>query len=343
MRELREHLRGSSTAVVRPLTLLGTAGVGKTAIALEYVHRFMNDYDLVCWIPCGQSEEVDLRVAEILPALQDRFGVSAPTESTVAERAKTVLDVLADGGTVPRWLLVYDNAEDIDAVREYLPSGGGQVLITSQNQGWEDCNVRPMRVRLFDREESLAHLLRVVPSLTTDEADELAEALGDLPVAITAVAAYLRDSGYPVSRYLSDLERQQPSAPSRRRAQRLPERGGGGLGRAAEAPEGTVRGRGAPAPAVLGHGSRRRVGPGIQPCDGGGPRAIRPGPGRTADHGADRAGGEQAEPAHAGLRHEADHRPPGGADGRQEPDVGRGGRRGPGPSPADPARRPSEA
>ena len=214
LRELRDQLQGSSTAVVRPLTLLGTAGVGKTAIALEYAHRFMNGYDLVCWIPCGQSAEVDLRVAEILPALQDRFGVSAPTESTVVERAKMVLDVLADGETVPRWLLVYDNAEDIDVVREYLPSGGGQVLITSQNHAWEDRNVRPMRVRLFDREESIAHLLRVVPGLTRDEADVLAEALGDLPVAITAVAVYLRDSGYPVSRYLSDLERQESSAPS---------------------------------------------------------------------------------------------------------------------------------
>jgi tetratricopeptide (TPR) repeat protein len=212
--EMREHLRGSNTAVVRPLTLLGTAGVGKTAIALEYVHRFMNDYDLVGWIPCGRSEEIDLRVAEFLPFLQDRFDVSAPTESTVAEQAKMVLDVLADGGTVSRWLLVYDNAEDIDAVREYLPSGGGQVLITSQNQEWENSNVRPMRVRLFDREESITHLLRVVSSLTRDEANELAVALGDLPVAISGVAAYLRDTGYPVSRYLSDLEAKQPSTPN---------------------------------------------------------------------------------------------------------------------------------
>jgi tetratricopeptide (TPR) repeat protein len=212
--ELRDQLRRSSTAVVRPLTLLGTAGVGKTAIALEYVHRFMNDYDLVCWIPCSQSQEVDLRMAEILPALRDRFGVSAPTEATVAERARLVLDVLADGQTVPRWLLIYDNAEDIDAIRDYLPTGGGQVLITSQSQAWEDRNVRPLRVRLFERQESAAHLLQAVPSLTADEADALADALGDLPVAITAVAAYLRDSGYPVSRYLSDLKRQQPSAPS---------------------------------------------------------------------------------------------------------------------------------
>jgi MinD-like ATPase involved in chromosome partitioning or flagellar assembly len=211
--ELRDQLRGASRAVVRPLTLLGTAGVGKTAIALEYAHRFMNDYDLVCWIPCGQSEEVDLRVAELLPALRDRFRISPPGESTVAERARMVLDVLADGETVPRWLLIYDNAEDIDAIREYLPSSGGQVLITSQNQGWEDHNVRTLRVRMFDRKESVAHLFRMVPGLTDDEADALADALGDLPVAITAVAVYLRDSGYPVARYLSDLEQRQPSAP----------------------------------------------------------------------------------------------------------------------------------
>jgi CobQ/CobB/MinD/ParA nucleotide binding domain/NB-ARC domain len=166
--ELRDQLRSSSRAVVRPLTLLGTAGVGKTAIALEYAHRFMNDYDLVCWIPCGQSEEIDLRVAEILPALKERFGVNLPTEFTVAERAKMVLNVLADGRTVPRWLLIYDNAEDIHAVREYLPSSGGQVLITSQSLGWEEHNVRPLRVRMFERPESVAHLLRAVPSLTAD-------------------------------------------------------------------------------------------------------------------------------------------------------------------------------
>jgi MinD-like ATPase involved in chromosome partitioning or flagellar assembly len=213
--ELRDELRGTRRAVVRPLTLLGTAGVGKTAIALEYAHRFMNDYDLVCWIPCGQSEEVDLRVAELLPALRDRFGISPPPgESTVAERARMVLDVLADGETVPRWLLIYDNAEDIGTIREYLPSSGGQVLITSQNKSWEEHNVRTLQVRMFDRQESVAHLSRVVPSLTGDEADALADALGDLPVAVTAVAVYLRDSGYPVARYLSDLEQRQPSAPS---------------------------------------------------------------------------------------------------------------------------------
>ncbi len=213
LHELREQLRGLSPAFGRPVALLGTAGVGKTAIALEYAHRFMNDYDLVCWIRCGRPAEIDVRVAEIASLLEDRFGVRGPTGATVAQRARTVLDVLGDGETVPSWLLIYDNAEDIEAVRRYLPRGGGRVLITSQNQSWEDNGVRPMPVRMLDREESLALLLREVPNLGRDEANALAHTLGDLPVAIISVAAYLRDTGYPVARYLGDLQDQQPKPP----------------------------------------------------------------------------------------------------------------------------------
>ena len=214
LREVREALRAFSTAVVRPIALLGTAGVGKTAIALEYAHRFMNDYDLVCWIRCGRSAEIDIRVAEIAPFLEEKFGVRVPADATVAQRARIVLDALGNGETVPRWLLIYDNAEDIETVTRYMPRGGGRVLITSQNQDWEDNGVRALPIGMLDHKESLALLLAEVPALNREEANRLATALGDLPVAIISVAAYLRDTGYPVSRYLSELEGRQPRAAS---------------------------------------------------------------------------------------------------------------------------------
>ena len=210
--ELREQLQSSSPAVVRPITLQGTAGVGKTAIALEYVHRFKNDYDLVWWLECGRFEDIDTKLAELSPFLGERFGVSVPASATIAERARLVLDVLAEGEIVPRWLLIYDNAEKIEAIRGFLPASGGQVLITSQNRGWTDLGARPFSVNEFRREESVEYLLRVVPSLTPKEADDVAVALGDLPVAITAVAAFLRDTAYPVADLLGRLENESPSA-----------------------------------------------------------------------------------------------------------------------------------
>ncbi|MBV9382682.1 MAG: tetratricopeptide repeat protein [Streptosporangiaceae bacterium] len=212
LRELRENLRNSGTSIVRPVTLHGTGGVGKTQVALEYVHRFKNDYDVVWWVQCGQPESIDIRVADLAPLLRERFGVTVPAEATVEEQARLVLDVLSRGSRVPRWLLVYDNAEDIGAIQRYLPSSGGHVLITSQNAGWADQGARSLPVDLFKREESVSHLLRVVPSLTRDEANDVAEALGDLPLAVAAAAAFLKGSVYPVSEYLSRLQSEARSA-----------------------------------------------------------------------------------------------------------------------------------
>jgi MinD-like ATPase involved in chromosome partitioning or flagellar assembly len=211
LRDLREQLRSYDTAVIRPITLHGTAGVGKTQVALEYVHRFKNDYDLVWWIDCGESAAVDVRVAELAPRMREMFGISLPAGATVEELAGRVLNVLSQGHVVPRWLLVYDNAEDIETIRDYLPSAGGHVLITSQNTGWTQHGSRFIPIELFKREESVAHLLRVAPSLRAGEADQVAEALGDLPLAVATAAAYL-SSGYPVSQYLNALEREAASA-----------------------------------------------------------------------------------------------------------------------------------
>ena len=87
-----------SPHVARPVVLHGTGGVGKTQIALEYVHRFKNTYDLVWWVDCGQPESIDLRMADLAPLLRDRFGVTPPAAATVQEQAHTVSEVLSRGG-----------------------------------------------------------------------------------------------------------------------------------------------------------------------------------------------------------------------------------------------------
>ena len=46
-----------------------------------------------------------------------------------------------------------------------------------------------------------------MPSLTEEEADRIADALGDLAVAVAAAGAYLADTGTPVDAYLEQIER----------------------------------------------------------------------------------------------------------------------------------------
>ncbi len=100
-----------------------------------------------------------------------------------------------------RWLLIFDNAEDPAALARYLPGGGGQVVITSRNPGWHEL-ATPVSVDVLDRGESITLLRRRVPQLTVSEAGWIAEALGDLPLALTQAAAHLAHTATGVKDYL---------------------------------------------------------------------------------------------------------------------------------------------
>jgi MinD-like ATPase involved in chromosome partitioning or flagellar assembly/tetratricopeptide (TPR) repeat protein len=211
LRRLREQLRDFGTTVVLPVTLQGLGGVGKTQVAIEYVHRFKTDYDLIWWLDCGQPQFIDASLADLGTLLRDDLGAAALESANAPEAARQVLQLLEQGKAAPRWLLVFDNAEEIDRVKPYLPSGGGDVLITSRNRDWAD-QALPLQVEVFTRAESVAHLRKRVPSIGEADADKVAELLGDLPLAVATAGAWLAETGVSVSEYLIQLERRAPRA-----------------------------------------------------------------------------------------------------------------------------------
>lgn len=205
LRELRSQLRARGVAVVSPVALRGLGGVGKTQVALEYSHRFRADYDIVWWINCGQPQYVDVQLADLGRSMRKIFGAEVPREGSAPEVAKAVLSLLEDWDG--RWLLVYDNAEDITTIRPFLASRHGHVLITSRNSGWT-AHAQSLEIDVFTRHESIRHLRRRLPSITEDEARQVAAALDDLPLAVATAGAWLAETGNPVPEYLHQLERQ---------------------------------------------------------------------------------------------------------------------------------------
>ncbi|MFE5796890.1 FxSxx-COOH system tetratricopeptide repeat protein [Streptomyces sp. NPDC056503] len=194
--QVREQLLTGDTSAVLPHALHGMGGVGKSQIAIEYVYRYAHDYDVVWWIPSEQPTMILTALTE----LAQRMGLNVSNEANQAVPA--VREALRRGAPYDRWLLVFDNAENVEAVRPYFPTGGtGKILITSRNQEW-DRVARTLSVDIFTREESKALLRRRARDLSDTDADLLAEALGDLPLAIEQAAAWQAVTGMAVPEYL---------------------------------------------------------------------------------------------------------------------------------------------
>jgi tetratricopeptide (TPR) repeat protein len=180
-----------------PQGVQGLGGVGKTAIAIEYAHRFRSDYDLVWWIPADQLPSVRGSLA----ALAHRLHVEAQPMAGVDALIAAVLDALRQGEPYSRWLLVFDNADEPEDIIHLIPRGPGDALITSRNHRWQSV-IRTVPMDVFLRKESRDFLLKRVPrGLSEADAERLAQELGDLPLALEQAGAMLSETGMPVDEY----------------------------------------------------------------------------------------------------------------------------------------------
>jgi tetratricopeptide (TPR) repeat protein len=202
---LRAKLTESTTAVL-PHALHGLGGVGKTAVAVEYAHRYRSEYELVWWIPADQPALVQSSLVQ----LGGHIGLSSATASSIEGAATATLDALRRGEPYGRWLLIFDNADQPEDLKDLIPppDSNGHILITSRNNRWQSV-VETVSVDVFKRAESVEFLSKRVPSgLTGADAGALAAELGDLPLALEQAGALLAETGMPVAEYLRLLEEQ---------------------------------------------------------------------------------------------------------------------------------------
>ncbi|MFJ5869212.1 FxSxx-COOH system tetratricopeptide repeat protein [Streptomyces parvus] len=179
---LRQDLAANSRVAVQALH--GRGGVGKTQLAVEYAHRFAGEYELAWWI----AAEDPALIPDQLATLATRIGV-APVGAPSADAVEALAGELRIRS---RSLLVFDNIEDPAVLAPYLPGGSVHVLITARSPHWKS-HASPLDVDVFSRTESVALLHAHGAVLSRTDADRLALALDDLPLALAQAAALLTD------------------------------------------------------------------------------------------------------------------------------------------------------
>ncbi|WFE65712.1 FxSxx-COOH system tetratricopeptide repeat protein [Micromonospora sp. WMMD714] len=209
---LREELKTAARERV-PVALRGGAGIGKTQLAMEYAYRFHGAYDVVWWIDADPAQFIDIRFAD----LGRRLGL--PDLQNVPDNIRAVRDWLGHGGRRSadepprRWLVVFDNVDQYEHVRDFLPHGEGHVLVTTRNPDWGDL-ARAVDVEAFQRGESVTHLIGRTGrrGMTVAEAQQVAEAVEDVPILVALAGAWLAESPDSVATYLAGLARTGPDS-----------------------------------------------------------------------------------------------------------------------------------
>ena len=173
----------------------GLGGVGKTQLALEYAYRNTADYDIVWWIHSEETTTMASDYADLASELKLPEKDEAD-QNVVNAAVKHWLE------THPAWLLVFDNVQKPEDIRTYLPQGSaGHILITSRNPSWRG-TATPLDVNVLERSESIDFLLKRTGYTDKASAGALAEALGDLPLALEQAGAYMESKGRSLSDYM---------------------------------------------------------------------------------------------------------------------------------------------
>jgi TIR domain/NB-ARC domain len=208
LRDLEEGLSASAVAITQVYAIHGVEGVGKTQLAARYAREHRADYDVIWWLRAEQES----RLHTDLASLAVELGLT-DAEADEQDSIAAVQRWLEAHG---RWLLVFDNVTGPDAITDLVPEGNaGHVLITSRAYAdWRVLNATPLALDVFKRVESRRFLTRRTDEHDRVALDEVAAALGDLPLALESAAAHINTNASSLAEYVGQLRERVPPTPT---------------------------------------------------------------------------------------------------------------------------------
>lgn len=207
------------------IAIFGLGGIGKTQIALELAYQTRDIYPdcAIFWLPAVDMESLQ----QAYQMMADQLGIGLDdTKQDLKIRVKDHLSKPSSG----RWLLIFDNADEIDmwteskgstpgGLKDHLPtSDQGAILFTTRSNKVAQYLDTTDIIKIPELDENKAtHVLRnsLVDKEVLHDAEstlKLLSRLTFLPLAIVQAASFINENGTTLAGYVELLDGQEQSA-----------------------------------------------------------------------------------------------------------------------------------
>ena len=187
----------------------GMGGVGKTQLALQFIHLHGHEYSQIYWIDAESEDSIMnsyIKLGEskgLFGPPKDRF--VNPSERLSREDKICIVKNWLENVSPKGWLLIYDNADNYETIKKLSPTQSGKILITSRHTEWEN----RISVDVFSKAEALEYIQVIIgqevidDAKTRKDAKALIKLLQRLPLALAHACAYIKHNNITIADYLA--------------------------------------------------------------------------------------------------------------------------------------------
>lgn len=208
LRQLHRALRDvDAVGLTHAQGISGLGGIGKTQTAVEFAYRYGMEYEAVFWVRADSITALISSFIEIARLLQ------------LPERQEQDQRIIVDAvlrwlRLYARWLLIFDNMDDLALAEPFLPTAGqGHIIFTTRARAFGNF---AQRLEIFQmepetgallllRRASLIPLQAMLSRAAREDRDlacDISRVLDGLPLALDQAGAYVKEAPSTLAQYL---------------------------------------------------------------------------------------------------------------------------------------------